>query len=97
LLATTEIAPGQIDILNNPHWVYERARRRVVIDGKGVEATSGCGQQWRWEAAGRIEVDDAFEIASPRPLRAAYLADVKSGALSLLTARTAEKVAWHGD
>ncbi len=73
-LATTEIATGLVGILNNPHWVYEQGRRRVVVDGQSTEVASGCGQPWQWEAAGRIKVDDAFEIVCPQPLRAAYLA-----------------------
>ena len=73
-LTTAEIATGLVGILNNPHWIYEQGRRRVAVNGQSIEVASGCGQPWQWETAGRIKVDDAFEIVSPQPLRAAYLA-----------------------
>ncbi len=73
-LATGEIATGLVGILNNPHWIYEQGRRRVAVDGQSMEVASGCGQPRQWEAASRIKVDNAFEIVSPQPLRAAYLA-----------------------
>ena len=46
----------------------------MVVDGQSIEVGSGCGQPWRWKTAGRIKVDNAFEIVSPQPPRAAYLA-----------------------
>ncbi|HRZ39065.1 MAG TPA: hypothetical protein P5534_22185, partial [Candidatus Paceibacterota bacterium] len=61
-------------IYENLKWIYEQGRRRVAINGQSIEVASGCGQPWQWETAGRIKVDDAFEIVSPQPLRAAYLA-----------------------
>lgn len=72
--ATAEIATGMIGILNNPHWIYEQARRRVIADGKSTEVTSSCGQEWFWESVRRISLDDALLITSARPLRAGYLA-----------------------
>ncbi len=62
------------DAWQSAHWIYEQGRRRVVVDGQGIEVASGCGQPWQWETAGRIKVDDAFEIVSLQALPAAYLA-----------------------
>jgi len=73
-VTTAEIATGLIGILNNPHWIYEDGRRRVVADRKSTEVTSACGQAWSWENVRRVNVDDALVITSARPLRAGYLA-----------------------
>jgi len=73
-LTTAEVATGLIGILNNPHWIYERARRRVNADGQSTEVASGCGQEWSWEAVSRINVDEGLSIISTRPLRVHYQA-----------------------
>lgn len=73
-ITTADIATGLIGVLNNPHWIYESARRRVAADAKLIEATSGGGQRWHWDAAKHIAVDDALVIESEQPLRTAYLA-----------------------
>ncbi len=75
---TAEIATGLIGILNNPHWIYERGRRRVAADGQSIEVVSGCGQAWSWEAVSRIMVDGALVITSARPLRAGYSAAARA-------------------
>lgn len=75
---TGEIATGLMGILNNPHWIYERGHRRLSADGKSMEVASSCGQEWSWEAASRISVDDALLITSARPLRAGYLAAARA-------------------
>ncbi len=77
-LVTAEIATGLVGILNNPCWIYEKARRRLAADGRPVEAASGCGLQWRWDGVRRITVDNVLAIDSPAPLRAAYLAADKA-------------------
>lgn len=73
-ITTAEIATGLIGILNNPHWIYEQARRRVLVDGQQVEVLSGCGQQWQWPDARRIAVDDVLFVQSQQPLRVSYVA-----------------------
>jgi len=73
-VATAEVATGLIGVLNNPHWIYERGARNVTVDGKTIQVASGCGRPWQWEAARRILVDDALEIASAQPIGAAYFA-----------------------
>jgi hypothetical protein len=73
-VTTAEVATGLIGILNNPHWIYERGKRQVTADDKVIEAASGKGQRWQWEAVRRILVDDVYEVRSERPLRAAYVA-----------------------
>lgn len=71
---TAEIATGLIGVLNNPHWIYEQARRRVVVDGRNTDIAANCGRQWSWKGAGRISVDDALLITAARPLSAGYVA-----------------------
>ena len=75
---TAEISTGLLGILNNPHWIYERGRRRVTVDGESTEVTATCGQEWSWENISRISVDDALLITSARPLHAAYLAALRA-------------------
>ncbi len=73
-VSTAEIATGLVGILNNPHWIYEHARRRVTADDQLIEVASCSRQQWHWEATRRIVVDDVIVVQSDRPLRASYLA-----------------------
>ena len=73
-VTTAEIATGLIGVLNNPHWIYEQARRRVAADDQLIEVASGSGQQWHWEAARRIAVDDVLVVQSEGPLQASCLA-----------------------
>jgi hypothetical protein len=44
-LTTAEIGTGLVGILNNPHWIYEQGRRRVVVDGQSIEVATGCGRR----------------------------------------------------
>ena len=75
---TAEIATGLIGILNNPHWIYEQARRRVEADGKRTEVAANCGQEWSWESVSQISVDETLQITSARPLRAGYVAATRA-------------------
>jgi hypothetical protein len=77
-LTTAEIATGLLGVLNNPHWIYERGRRRVTADAESAEVASGCGRRWTWEAVRRIAVDEVLVIRSDAPLRAAYRAAEKA-------------------
>jgi hypothetical protein len=73
-VTTAEIATGLIGILNNPHWIHERGRRSVTVDGESTEVAANCGGEWFWEDAGRISVDETLLITSARPLQVGYLA-----------------------
>jgi hypothetical protein len=73
-VTTAEIATGLIGVLNNPHWIYEQARRRVAADDQHIEVASRSGQRWRWETVRRIAVDGVLVVQSERPLRVSYLA-----------------------
>jgi hypothetical protein len=76
--STAEIATGLIGILNNPHWIYEQARRHVTVDGRRTDIAANCGQQWSWENTRQISVDDALLITSTLPSRAGYQAATRA-------------------
>lgn len=75
---TTEIATGLIGLLNNPHWIYERGRRHVTVDGRTTEVPANCGRDWNWEDVRQVNVDDVLLITSARPLRVGYLAALEA-------------------
>jgi len=72
-VTTTEIATGQIGVLNNPQWIYERGRRLLDFgDGKPVEVVAGSGTQLRREGVRQLTIDSVLEIRSEEPLDIFY-------------------------
>lgn len=65
------INTGLIGILNDAHWVYERARRVLTIDGQSQTIPAHSGQRLEGQAR-RIEVDSVVQIESDRPLNYRY-------------------------
>jgi hypothetical protein len=77
-ITTAEIATGLIGILNDPAWIFESGHRSFKADNDQVEAAANSGRQCNWNGVRRLAVDNALEISSEQPLRAAYLAASKA-------------------
>ena len=71
-IATSRIATGQIGILNNPGWVYERGRRAIAIDGREEDVPALSGKTLGAEAVREIVVDGVLRIRGAQPLRIQY-------------------------
>jgi len=76
-VTTTRIATGQIGILNNPGWVYERGRRTVAIDGREEDAPALSGKTLSAEGVREIAIDGVLRIRGARPLRIRYVGAVQ--------------------
>lgn len=92
-IVTKKITTGLIGILNNRSWVYERGTRNIsfrTADSSVWNSTpvpSCRGTIVRPSFATMVNVDNAFTIQSPRPLRAMYL-----GALKPIRARVTDEL-----
>lgn len=78
-VTTTRIATGQIGILNNPGWVYERGRRTVAIDGREEIVPALSGKTVEGEAGREIVADGVLRIRGARPLRVRYVGAAQPG------------------
>ena len=76
-VTTTRIATGQIGILNNPGWVYERGRRTVSIDGREEDVSALSGKNLSVEGVREIAIDNVLHIRGMQPLRVGYLGAVQ--------------------
>ncbi len=74
---TEEVATGLIGILNNPHWVYERGERSIVLGGESHVVRSGDGTQIE-ATVSSIDVDGVLHIQAPKPMRALYCGATKA-------------------
>jgi hypothetical protein len=68
---TTEIATGLVGVLNNPHWVYERGRRRIRVGAVEENVPALGGKRFQYDSTD-VVIDDILEIRSPRPLCLRY-------------------------
>jgi hypothetical protein len=75
---TEEIATGLIGVLNNAHWIHERGRRQVFVDGVVNEIKSGSGRTWTWDKANRVGVGDVLDVISAKPLRVVYQSSARA-------------------
>jgi len=73
-VTTTEIATGLIGVLNNPHWIYERGQRRLVLDGKEIVVPAHSGKTFESPGTRHVVVDGALRIRSEEPLNVYYAA-----------------------
>jgi hypothetical protein len=71
-VATSRIATGQIGILNNPGWVYERGRRAIAIDEREEDVPALSGKKLGAEAVREMVVDGVLRIRGARPLQIQY-------------------------
>lgn len=76
-VTTTRIATGQIGILNDPGWVYERGRRTVAIDGREQDVPALSGKTVSTEGARELAIDGVLRIRGAQPLRARYVGAVQ--------------------
>jgi len=76
-VTTTRIATGQIGILNNPGWVYERGRRTVAIDGREEDVPALSGKTLSAEGTRELAIDGVLRIRGARPLRVRYVGAAK--------------------
>jgi len=76
-VTTTKVATGQIGILNDPGWVYERARRTVARDGRAEEVPALSGKTVSDEGAREIAIDGVLRIRGTQPLRVRYVGAVR--------------------
>ena len=90
---TEEIATGWIGILNNPHWIYEKGRRTITLDGKATEVPALSGQTILGGGVRTVAVDSALLVASVEPLSVSY-----RGATAPDRARATDQLVlnWHG-
>ena len=72
-VTTTEIATGLIGVLNNPHWVYERGRRNVVLDDQQIIVPALGGKTIVREGVTRVQIDSVLQIESDGPLCIRYV------------------------
>jgi hypothetical protein len=70
-VATAEIATGLVGILNNPHWIYERGRRQIEVDGRTHVLPAAGGSQFE-AVAGRITIDGAMDVRIDPPTTIRY-------------------------
>ncbi len=71
-VATSLVATGQIGILNNPGWVYERGRRTIAIEGRQEDVPALSGKRLAADGVREIEVDGVLRIRGTQPLRVRY-------------------------
>ncbi len=72
-VTTARIATGQIAVLNNPAWVYEKGRRELAVDARTTTVEALSGKVVEADGARRIVIDSAIDIRSERPLHARYV------------------------
>jgi hypothetical protein len=76
-VTSARIATGQIGILNNPGWVYERGRRTVAIDGREEDVPALSGKTLGAEGVRELAIDGVLRIRGPQPLRIRYAGAVQ--------------------
>ncbi len=76
-VTTAKVATGQIGVLNNPGWVYERGRRTVAMDGREEDVAALSAKSFGAEAAREISVDGELRIRGNQPLHIRYLGAVQ--------------------
>jgi len=72
-VTTARIATGQIAVLNNPAWVYEKGRRELAVDARTTTVEALSGKVVEADGERRIVIDSAIDIRSERPLHARYV------------------------
>ncbi len=70
-VVAAEIATGLIGILNNPHWIYEKGRREIAIDGRTHVVPAAAGRELD-AAAARIAIDRSLVIRIDPPTTIRY-------------------------
>jgi len=71
-VTTREIVTGLLGVLNNPHWVYERGQRRIVLGDEARVITSCEGAVFEAKGVSEINVDGALRIHGVTPLDVVY-------------------------
>ncbi len=69
---TDDIATGLIGILNDPHWVYERGRREIVLGGETIEVPAHSGKKIERDGVPDLVIDGALAVRGRGPLRIRY-------------------------
>jgi len=72
-VATARVATGQIGILDNPGWVYERGRRTVALDGREEDIPALSGKKLAADGVRELAVDGVLRIRGAQPLCVRYV------------------------